>query len=359
MENKQYHWTLDYGVRLKNYSSLIYAWTVDNNLGLFDFDSLGPRSVDHMREHLNYTKEQTRKVVVVEQHPTQSFDTKKLEIKNQIITTANHLDIELFFLTPNYTHWDQPHNHECFYPHWYFELRSHANKHNIKNFSWSNTRKYNFSCNNMANYRSEKIYNYIECFRKKRPDWKLSLYDHPNLEITKIDIRNAGNLTEEQMKIWNQEIKHTIKLYEYDLLNNEPLNGMSMLFAGHTDAYCNLVMEHSMEIEILSEKSFKPFVAKQIPIYLAKPGACTFLNKLGFDLFYDFVDHNKYDNISRESCLERIDQVHNIIDELYTRNFEDFIHDSNTKLRLEKNCDYFYSDAIDKMCIQKINSLIN
>ena len=84
-----------------------------------------------------------------------------------------------------------------------------------------------------------------------------------------------------------------------------------------------------------------------------------------FDLFYDFIDHNEYDNIGLgftnrfpEPWTERVDQVHKLIDKLYTTNFEDFIHDPNTKLRLENNCEHFYSDSIDNMCIDRFNRLL-
>jgi hypothetical protein len=99
---------------------------------------------------------------------------------------------------------------------------------------------------------------------------------------------------------------------------------------------------------------------------LAHAGCCAFLTKLGFDLFYDFVDHNAYDNIGLgftnrfpEPWVERVDQVHELIDNLYTTNFVDFINDPNTKLRLENNCEHFYSDSIDKMCIERFDQLLN
>jgi hypothetical protein len=218
----------------------------------------------------------------------------------------------------------------------------------------------------MSNYRSEKIYNYIECFRRNRSDWIISIYDHPHAEISKIDIHNVGKIKPDQIAIWSEKIKHTIKMYEYDLYRTEPTSAMRTLFAGHVDSYCNLVMEHSMEIEILSEKSFKPFVAQQIPVYLAHAGACEMLTKLGFDLFYDFVDHTKYDNIGSEfenrfpeSWPSRIDQVHKLLDDLYTTNFTDFISAPTTTVRLQKNHDHFYSDSIDQMCLDRFKQLLN
>jgi hypothetical protein len=359
----------NYAHRLKIYSPLIYNWVIDNNLGLFDFDNCmySPDRQHLIRNYLKWAAENYNKLLIVEQHPFFDSDEKYINTKNEILEIAAQLNLDLYFLTADYRHWDNILTNKCFYPHWYFELRANAVEFNYRSFQWPSTRKYTFSCNNMSNYRSEKIYNYIECFRRYRKDWLISIYDHLRTQMSKVDINDVGKINKDQIDIWNNEIKHTIKLYKNDLYNNEPCNNaMSTLFPGHVDAYCNLVMEHSMEIEILSEKSFKPFVAGQIPVYLAHAGACTALSKLGFDLFHDFVDHNNYDSIGLgcvdrfpESWVERVDKVHELIDQLYMTNFEDFIHDPNTKLRLENNRDHFYSDSVDKMCIERFNQLLN
>jgi hypothetical protein len=358
----------NYAYRLKKYSNLIYNWCADNNLGLFDFDSYmySRDSYYLLKDHLTWVAANYNKLLIVENHPFFETDEKYISTKNEILKIANQLNLDLYFLTADYQHWGNSLTNECFYPNWYFELRCHALQNNYREFDWPITRKYNFSCNNRSNYRSEKIYNYIECFRRYRKDWIISIYDHPHAEISKLDLNNVQKINEDQIKIWNEQIKHKINFYKPDLYNQEQHNAMNTLFSGHVDSYCNLVMEHSMEIEILSEKSFKPFISKQIPVYLAHAGACTFLTKLGFDLFYDFVDHSKYDSIGLgckdrfpETWVERVDRVHELIDNLYTTNFTDFFHDPNTKQRLQNNQDYFYSDAIDKLCVYHFDQLLN
>lgn len=358
----------DYAHRLAKYSPLIYQWTQDENLGLFDFDDCmyAPDRMNLIDNNLQWQADNSNRLLIIEQHPFFETDEKYTETKKEILEIADKYSLKIYFLTADYRYWDTLKTNECFYPHWYFELRAHALAYDYKNFNWLENKKYNFSCNNMSNYRSEKIYNYIECFRRKRSDWLLSIYDHPHAQISTVDVHDIGKIKQDQIDIWDNEIKHTIKMYEYDLYNQtEPRSAMNTLFPGHVDAHCNLVMENSMEIEILSEKSFKSFLARQIPVYLAHAGACTMLRKLGFDLFYDFVDHEKYDNIGLgtdrfpEYWINRIDQVHVLIDNLYTTNFTDFINNPTTKTRLQKNHDYFYSNTIDKMCIEQFNQLLN
>jgi hypothetical protein len=313
-------------------------------------------------QHLNYIGQKYSKIIIVEQHPFFSKDLHYIQTKKLIVDIGTKFGIDLYWLTADYIKLKSFQDKTSFWPHWYFELRYNANEFNFRGFNWPTVRQFNFSCNNMSNYRSEKIYNYIECFKRHRSDWRISLYDHPHAKISELDISGIPFINQEQVKIWDEEIKHTIKMYEYDLYQHSPQNPFNVLFPGHVDAYCNLVMEHSMEIEILSEKSFKPFVSKQIPVFCAQAGACAALTKLGFDLFYDFIDHNIYDNIVDSAnfdkpWIERILVVHELIDKLYTTNFTDFIESLQTKHRLEKNCDYFYSNNIDKLCLEKLQMI--
>jgi hypothetical protein len=216
----------------------------------------------------------------------------------------------------------------------------------------------------MNNYRSEKIYNYIECARRQRNDWYLTLYNHPGARISDKDIKDVGAITLEQQDFWNANIKDTIPEYKFDLLNSENLNPHSTIFLGHTGAYCNLVMEHTMEVECLSEKSFKPFIAEQIPVYAASRGAAQAMSMLGFDLFYDFVDHNQYDSVHLNNRREainytmRLDALHAAIDKVYQTDFQSFIHRPDVIERKKKNKEHFYSDAIDHMTVQHLDLLI-
>lgn len=54
-----------------------------------------------------------------------------------------------------------------------------------------------------------------------------------------------------------------------------------------------------------TEKSAKPFLMNQIPLFIAAPGMVEVLRNLGFDLFDDIVDHSydKEDNINKRCDL--------------------------------------------------------
>jgi hypothetical protein len=354
---------------LDQVSPVIAAWTKQRHIGLFDFDSClyAHTEKDLLANHLTWVADNYSSMAVVEMHPYFTTDERYVEKKELIQEQAAKLNLPLTYWTADYRLWNSPAPDQTFFPGWYFQLRNHAKTSNYQTYPFPMHKKYNFSCCNMANLRFEKVFNYIECFRRKRSDWYLTIYDHPNAAISKIDITDVGQLPQEHVDIWNAEIKHTVKEYQFDLQNDENLNSNSTIFEGHTNAYCNLVMEHSMEIEIVSEKSFKPFIAGQIPVYCAAPGAAQFISQLGFDLFYDFINHDTYDAIFNDqrgswegilNIINIIGTVHSTIDQLYQRDFVEYFHRPDVIARLEKNKQHFYSNAIDLMTIQHLDALV-
>jgi hypothetical protein len=57
----------------------------------------------------------------------------------------------------------------------------------------------------------------------------------------------------------------------------------------------NIVTETVLDRGSLSEKSCKPFVARQIPVIVGPEGANQFLQDLGFDMFSDLVPWSEWD----------------------------------------------------------------
>jgi hypothetical protein len=76
----------------------------------------------------------------------------------------------------------------------------------------------------------------------------------------------------------------------------------------------HLVAETSIEHYQLSEKIFKTFLAGQIPIMCGPQNSVAHLRDLGFDMFDDIIDHNRYDSIS--DWKQRINTMHTCIDDI-------------------------------------------
>ena len=71
----------------------------------------------------------------------------------------------------------------------------------------------------------------------------------------------------------------------------------------------NIVTETSMEVPFYSEKTAKPFVARQIPIIVGAPGANQMLAEWGLDMFEDIVPWREWDAILDHSLrLETLAQ---------------------------------------------------
>ena len=87
----------------------------------------------------------------------------------------------------------------------------------------------------------------------------------------------------------------------------------------HSCAF-NLVVESGSQIDhytwqsiFITEKTYKAFALKQIPIWFAIPGTVEQIRRLGFDLFDDIVDHSYDQVLDERTRFQRIfDQIRDI-----------------------------------------------
>jgi hypothetical protein len=88
------------------------------------------------------------------------------------------------------------------------------------------------------------------------------------------------------------------------------------------DSYINLVSESVSESYngafFITEKSIRPFVLQQIPIFLGPPKIAKHFKKYGFDLFEDIIDHS-YDEI--DDLDLRIDLIYQELTKIQNLNF--------------------------------------
>lgn len=138
-----------------------------------------------------------------------------------------------------------------------------------------------------------------------------------------------------QFKLLPQNVSHTVddKTCGIDISIDHP---------AFLETYINLVTETSIDenINLLSEKTFKPIVAGQLFILVAAPGAIKFLRDIGIDTFDDIIDHT-YDTII-DSRL-RIKTATDQLDQLMKLDLADLY--ATIKPRLIKNSTYFLSDV--------------
>ena len=78
---------------------------------------------------------------------------------------------------------------------------------------------------------------------------------------------------------------------------------------------------------------------KQLFLLIGNPGSIDLLRQMGFDVFDDIIDHNRYDYIC--DWRQRIDTIHQILDELYGLNWDKIYKETYT--RRKKNIELFFS----------------
>jgi len=103
----------------------------------------------------------------------------------------------------------------------------------------------------------------------------------------------------------------------------------------------NIVTETAIDLCYLSEKTCKPFVARQIPVMLAAAGTNQFLKDIGLDMFEDVVPWTTWDSEPDENV--RIYKIVEFIEQWIGSGtvLEDYSRVIN---RVEHNKQYFHSE---------------
>ena len=128
----------------------------------------------------------------------------------------------------------------------------------------------------------------------------------------------------------------------------------------YNQAYCNILTESETEIvpyeqnqniEIITEKSAKPFLAKQVPLFLAGQGHLAYLKYLGFETMDDLMPQG-YDQMR---TLEKISAAVDVVAK--GRDYiENFYFDHVREI--QHNYDLAVSDTLEDKIINDICQLV-
>jgi len=120
------------------------------------------------------------------------------------------------------------------------------------------------------------------------------------------------------------------------------------------NSYIDLVTENvcytpnnEFEIVTMTEKSIKPLLYYQIPLYVAQKNHAKYLKNLGFDLFEDVFPLN-YDN---ESDTNRIDMIIDMINDKKNFDFNTFFKENKNRFISNRNLciDYSFSKGLSSI----------
>lgn len=132
---------------------------------------------------------------------------------------------------------------------------------------------------------------------------------------------------------------------------NEAKNKFASAESLIRDSYINLVSESEGSNPLgifITEKSVKPFIYQQVPIFLGTTGLVKHLRQYGFDLFDDIVDHS-YDNELNINvrCEMIFEQLLNLRD----FDFEDYFRKNNER--------FFHNFTVYKNMVQENKNIHN
>jgi hypothetical protein len=122
----------------------------------------------------------------------------------------------------------------------------------------------------------------------------------------------------------------------------------------YTECAVNLVTETEVGIQSLSEKTCKPFVARQIPIIVGSLHANQFLTDIGLDMFSDVVPWHTWD--SEPDWVLRVNKVAKFVNHWIQSGT--ILQDYKILIpRIEKNKIYFHSDQFRALLLKRMPNL--
>jgi hypothetical protein len=94
-------------------------------------------------------------------------------------------------------------------------------------------------------------------------------------------------------------------------------------------------------------------LAKQFFVIIAGKGTMSMLKELGFDIYDDIIDHNRYDN---SSDTTRIRDVHSLLNDMQHYDWEQIYRD--TADRREKNRQLLLDLTFEKKFLLELEQMI-
>jgi hypothetical protein len=127
------------------------------------------------------------------------------------------------------------------------------------------------------------------------------------------------------------------------------------------NTYCNITTEsvtemipyeQNISLPEVSEKSPKPFISGQIPIFLAAPGHHAYFKSFGFEMMDDLYTCD-FDSLM---TVDRIKAIADVV--ALGRDYIENFYFSHLK-EIKHNYDLICSDTIDKLLLKQISDLVS
>lgn len=121
----------------------------------------------------------------------------------------------------------------------------------------------------------------------------------------------------------------------------------------YSECCVNVVTETVVDLPWISEKTCKPFVARQIPIIVGSLGVNRFLEDIGLDMFSDIVPWQSWDN--EPDNTQRVEQIAEFVRHWVNENSMLTVYQQVLD-RVEKNKQYFHSERFRNIILNQMDS---
>lgn len=240
--------------------------------------------------------------------------------------------IKTFILHNDFTIDNQVEAHRLYWPVWLFFVQDKTEQ--VSDI----VPRYQLSCasRNMC-YRPGKIYNYQ--LIKSKSYFDKILFTKFKIE-PELDCHWPRPDDAEFEEVFQ---KLAIDYLDWPNIDNNLFDAMAALnIPVYTESLFHLVAESGVRENLISEKTYKIFHVKQIPILCGARNTIAHLRNIGFDVFDDLVDHRRYDSIA--DFKRRIDEMHSVIEPIFYYDNEQLV--KATEVRRNNNYNWLHSDEL-------------
>ena len=230
-------------------------------------------------------------------------------------------------LTNNFKYWYDPEPGHVFFPLflWMYSLR--------RTLWWSG---FSFDCHNC---KTEEIM----CLNNRPRPHRTLLWD----EFNRRNIIGRMHFSFVKPCDFETEYTHPYPILLPDETPDPQRNDVGVGHSVYGKCAVNLITETAVDLTYISEKTCKPFVARQIPIIACSVGTNQLLEDIGLDMFSDLVPWKIWDNETDDQL--RMIKIAEFVDQWIRSGT---ILDDYRRVidRVERNKQYFHSEAF-RNCI--------
>ena len=287
-----------------------------------------------------------------------SYDPIAVKLKpwSQIISVVKSANKNTKVLSSDFSYWYKTDSEIIYCPFWFL------NVYPFRSFEVKDQRRFKFSCLNRE-LKPHRLMHFCLFYESEYfPHSCIGYYGKATYITYSADQERR---IEQMLKFCNDpyitetynKLKHLVPYAPHEP-GYAGYNDHSLNHQAYTNTYINVVTETSCDFTnvfpgseeaILTEKTVKPLLARQMFIMAAQTGSVQFLRDLGIDMFDDIIDHS-YDNI--QGFVPKTYAIHAELQRLSKLDLETIFKQNRS--RLEANHDRLFDTEFKDLAAKQL-----